>query len=147
MEFNDFPHFHNNFPHFQLQNNFQLPKIPVLPISYSDALQVLKRMGGDKVPAEWQGGIKTDYRLGPGLRDGALLQLDVHSSLEKRSVKLGASLRSGIGAANLRKFECYWLTVKSLRSGKVYEILVIDFVIENLIFQYVNDIIWHKSQI
>lgn len=40
--------------------------IPVLPISYRDAEPLLKNLGGDVVPREWQGGLPITYHLGPG---------------------------------------------------------------------------------
>lgn len=40
--------------------------IPVLPISYRDALPMLAAMGGEVVPAEWRGGLPITYHLGPG---------------------------------------------------------------------------------
>lgn len=48
----------------------QLPRIPVQPIGYGAAAEILERMRGDKAPAGWQGGLPTTYRLtgGTGLR-------------------------------------------------------------------------------
>ena len=43
-----------------------ITKIPVLPISYRDALPLLKAMGGEVVPEQWQGGLPITYHLGPG---------------------------------------------------------------------------------
>ncbi len=43
-----------------------ITKIPVLPISYRDALPLLKSMGGSLVPQEWVGGLPITYHLGPG---------------------------------------------------------------------------------
>lgn len=43
-----------------------ITKIPVLPISYRDALPLLDAMGGEVVPAEWRGGLPITYHLGPG---------------------------------------------------------------------------------
>lgn len=43
-----------------------ITKIPVLPISYRDALPLLQAMGGEVVPKEWQGGLPITYHLGPG---------------------------------------------------------------------------------
>ncbi|MFK7863336.1 MAG: M28 family peptidase [Pseudohongiellaceae bacterium] len=43
-----------------------ITKIPVLPISYRDALPLLAAMGGEVVPAEWRGGLPITYHLGPG---------------------------------------------------------------------------------
>jgi len=43
-----------------------LTKIPVLPISYNDALPLLKSMTGAVAPEEWRGALPLTYHLGPG---------------------------------------------------------------------------------
>jgi N-acetylated-alpha-linked acidic dipeptidase len=43
-----------------------LTKIPVLPISYGDALPLLRALGGPVVPEAWRGALPTTYHLGPG---------------------------------------------------------------------------------
>jgi N-acetylated-alpha-linked acidic dipeptidase len=43
-----------------------LPKIPTTPISYADAEPLLHALAGQKVPANWQGGLAFDYHFGPG---------------------------------------------------------------------------------
>ncbi len=43
-----------------------LTKIPVLPISYDDALPLLRAMGGPVAPAAWRGALPITYHLGPG---------------------------------------------------------------------------------
>ncbi len=43
-----------------------ITQIPVLPISYRDALPLLEAMGGDVVPEQWRGGLPITYHLGPG---------------------------------------------------------------------------------
>jgi N-acetylated-alpha-linked acidic dipeptidase len=43
-----------------------ITKIPVLPISYRDALPLLRAMDGEVVPNEWRGGLPITYHLGPG---------------------------------------------------------------------------------
>jgi N-acetylated-alpha-linked acidic dipeptidase len=43
-----------------------LMKIPVLPISYSDALPLLKAIGGQVVPESWRGALPITYHVGPG---------------------------------------------------------------------------------
>jgi N-acetylated-alpha-linked acidic dipeptidase len=43
-----------------------LMKIPVLPISYSDALPFLQALEGPVAPAEWRGALPITYHLGPG---------------------------------------------------------------------------------
>ncbi len=44
----------------------ELPRIPVLPISYRDAEKILQRLAGPVVPAGWQGGLPLTYHVGPG---------------------------------------------------------------------------------
>ena len=41
-------------------------KIPVLPISWEDALPLLQSLGGQVVPASWRGGLPITYHVGPG---------------------------------------------------------------------------------
>jgi len=43
-----------------------ITSIPVLPISYRDAEPLLAALGGEVVPAEWQGALPLTYHLGPG---------------------------------------------------------------------------------
>ncbi|MBV9960292.1 MAG: M28 family peptidase [Acidobacteria bacterium] len=43
-----------------------LTKIPVLPISYADALPLLKAMNGQVAPDAWRGSLPITYHLGPG---------------------------------------------------------------------------------
>lgn len=43
-----------------------LTKIPVLPISYADALPLLRALGGPVAPETWRGGLPIPYHLGPG---------------------------------------------------------------------------------
>jgi N-acetylated-alpha-linked acidic dipeptidase len=43
-----------------------LTKIPVLPISWADALPLLQALGGPIAPPAWRGALPTTYHLGPG---------------------------------------------------------------------------------
>ncbi|MDQ6813789.1 MAG: M28 family peptidase, partial [Bacteroidota bacterium] len=43
-----------------------LLKIPVLPISYHDALPLLKALEGPVAPADWRGALPITYHIGPG---------------------------------------------------------------------------------
>ncbi len=43
-----------------------ITKIPVLPISYGDALPLLRALGGPVAPEEWRGALPITYHLGPG---------------------------------------------------------------------------------
>lgn len=40
--------------------------IPVLPISYGDALPLLKALGGPVAPSDWRGALPITYHVGPG---------------------------------------------------------------------------------
>jgi N-acetylated-alpha-linked acidic dipeptidase len=41
-------------------------KIPVLPVSWEDALPLLQSLGGQVVPSSWRGGLPITYHVGPG---------------------------------------------------------------------------------
>ena len=43
-----------------------LTKIPVLPISYSDAEPLLRALAGQVAPADWRGALPFTYHIGPG---------------------------------------------------------------------------------
>jgi N-acetylated-alpha-linked acidic dipeptidase len=43
-----------------------ITKIPVLPISYGDALPLLRALGGPIAPEKWRGALPITYHLGPG---------------------------------------------------------------------------------
>jgi N-acetylated-alpha-linked acidic dipeptidase len=43
-----------------------VPKIPSLPIAYAEAEKILRRLGGPRVPDDWQGGLPFAYHTGPG---------------------------------------------------------------------------------
>jgi N-acetylated-alpha-linked acidic dipeptidase len=43
-----------------------LTKIPVLPISYGDALPLLRGLGGPVAPESWRGALGITYHVGPG---------------------------------------------------------------------------------
>jgi len=43
-----------------------ITKVPVLPISYSDALPLLKSLTGQVVPDSWRGALPITYHFGPG---------------------------------------------------------------------------------
>ena len=47
-------------------NAVTLMKIPVLPISYEDALPLLQSLGGQVAPASWRGRLPVTYHVGPG---------------------------------------------------------------------------------
>jgi N-acetylated-alpha-linked acidic dipeptidase len=49
----------------QMSEAATIMKIPVLPISYEDALPLMQSLGGQVVPASWRGGLPITYHVGP----------------------------------------------------------------------------------
>lgn len=47
-------------------NAITIMKIPVLPISYEDALPLLQSLGGPVAPPGWRGALPITYHVGPG---------------------------------------------------------------------------------
>jgi N-acetylated-alpha-linked acidic dipeptidase len=43
-----------------------IPRIPVVPMSYGNASELLKHVRGADVPRNWQGGLSFRYHVGPG---------------------------------------------------------------------------------
>ena len=61
---------------FELEKKqITIMKIPVLPISYEDALPLLQSLGGDVVPAAWRGALPITYHVGPS-KDKVHLKLE-----------------------------------------------------------------------
>lgn len=88
----------------------------MLPLGYSDAEEILKRMAGPAVPSEWQGGMNVTYRIGPGFvqDQGNRLRVEVHSKSEIRWKELWPwaicdDLCIEVGANRIKNaiFECY----------------------------------------
>jgi N-acetylated-alpha-linked acidic dipeptidase len=48
------------------KNAETITKIPVLPISYADALPLLRALTGPVAPADWRGALPITYHVGPG---------------------------------------------------------------------------------
>ena len=44
----------------------EVPHIPVLPISYGNAAELLRGLNGNSIPQPWQGGLAFRYHVGPG---------------------------------------------------------------------------------
>jgi N-acetylated-alpha-linked acidic dipeptidase len=57
-------------------------KIPVLPISYEDALPLLQSLGGPVVPASWRGSLPITYHVGPG-KDKVHLKLQFNWDIKQ----------------------------------------------------------------
>jgi N-acetylated-alpha-linked acidic dipeptidase len=57
-----------------------VPRIPVIPISYANASELLAGVRGRDVPAEWQGGLPFRYHIGPGPVRARVLVTDDRAS-------------------------------------------------------------------
>lgn len=47
-------------------DSMPVPRIPVLPLSYGNATELLRGVGGASIPQSWQGGLAFRYHVGPG---------------------------------------------------------------------------------
>ena len=61
-----------------------LLKIPTLPISYADATEILTRLTGAPVPADWRGGLPFHYRFGGS--DDVKVHLKVESEWSLKTI-------------------------------------------------------------
>ena len=50
----------------RIEDSQTILKIPVLPISYGDALPILRQLKGQVAPTEWRGALPITYHVGPG---------------------------------------------------------------------------------
>lgn len=61
-----------------------VPRIPVIPLSWSNAAELLRDVRGTSVPQQWQGGLPFRYHIGPGpVRARVLVRLDTATSAIK----------------------------------------------------------------
>ncbi|XP_058490276.1 N-acetylated-alpha-linked acidic dipeptidase 2 isoform X2 [Solea solea] len=68
---------------FSLEEGVGLPKIPVHPIGFHDAIHLLKNMGGQIPPNNWKGGLNVSYRIGPGFTDefkNQKVRMNIHTN-------------------------------------------------------------------
>lgn len=67
----------------KLEDGVGLPKIPVHPIGYHDAIHLLKNMGGGIPPNNWKGALNVSYRIGPGFINdykNLAVRLNIHTN-------------------------------------------------------------------
>ena len=78
-----------------------MPRIPVQPMGYVDAYEILSRLEGKMAsfhklslnnmiilgidaPAEWQGGLNFTYKIGGKLANDEVLEIEVNNKMERR---------------------------------------------------------------
>jgi N-acetylated-alpha-linked acidic dipeptidase len=82
-----------NAKRLPLKDAKTITKIPVLPISYADALPLLSALQGPVAPEEWRGGLAITYHVGPG---PARVHLQVASNWDIKPIyDVIATLRGG----------------------------------------------------
>ena len=59
------------------------PSIPTNPLSYKDAAPILKALGGDESPREWQGALPFTYHIGASTKHTDVAKVTVHMHLEQ----------------------------------------------------------------
>jgi N-acetylated-alpha-linked acidic dipeptidase len=59
------------------------PSVPTNPLSYKDAAPILKALGGDESPREWQGALPFTYHLGASAKNANPARVTVHMHLEQ----------------------------------------------------------------
>ena len=95
-----------------------IQKIPAHPISYGEALKLLRHIDGPVVPREWQGGLPITYHIGPGpARVSMHIELDyqtrpvwnvfgtIRGTHEPERVVLAAGHRELVGARGQRPLQ------------------------------------------
>ncbi len=61
-----------------------VPRIPVIPLSWSNAAELLRDIRGTSIPQQWQGGLPFRYHIGPGpVRARVLVRLDTATNAIK----------------------------------------------------------------
>jgi N-acetylated-alpha-linked acidic dipeptidase len=58
------------------ESRMEIPRIPVIPVSYGNASELLEGLRGHDIPQGWQGGLPFRYHVGPGPVRARLLVTD-----------------------------------------------------------------------
>ena len=62
-------------------SRMEVPRIPVLPISYGNAAELLRGLAGHSIPQSWQGGLPFRYHVGPGpVQARLVVETDVNTN-------------------------------------------------------------------
>ena len=65
-------------------DSLRVPRIPVVPLSWANAAELMRDMRGAPIPQEWQGALPFRYHVGPGpVRARVLVRLDTAGSAVK----------------------------------------------------------------
>lgn len=66
-------------------DSMRVPRIPVVPLSWRNAAELLRDLRGTAIPQAWQGGLPFRYHIGPGpVRARVLVALDTASNASKQ---------------------------------------------------------------
>jgi N-acetylated-alpha-linked acidic dipeptidase len=65
-------------------DSMRVPRIPVVPLSWANAAEILRDVRGRAIPQEWQGALPFRYHIGPGpVRARVLVRLDTTTNAIK----------------------------------------------------------------
>ena len=77
-------------------SQMEVPRIPVLPISYANAAELLRGLAGRAIPQSWQGGLPFRYHIGPGpVRARIAVETDANSNPYKDIWNTFGRIRGG----------------------------------------------------
>ena len=75
-------------------DSMNVPQIPVVPLSWRNAAELLRDVRGTAIPQSWQGGLPFRYHIGPGpVRARVLVALDSASNAIKQIWNTYGSIR------------------------------------------------------
>lgn len=60
-----------------------LPRLPMVPLSARDAREIMRRLGGELAPPDWNGGLAVPYHLGDS---GLRIHLNVHNRRQQKQI-------------------------------------------------------------
>ncbi|CAG2110486.1 unnamed protein product, partial [Medioppia subpectinata] len=82
--------------------SLHLPSIPVQPISFENALQILSRLDGSKAPKAWNNGSNTTYNLGPVINFRTPLVIHISTKSLKAILRDGRVINMSYESQELR---------------------------------------------
>ncbi|XP_076472403.1 N-acetylated-alpha-linked acidic dipeptidase 2-like [Babylonia areolata] len=62
------------------------PRLPVFPVSFNDAQELMTNLSGVDVPSDWVGGLSIGYKTGPGYLDDREVDLNVKNEFLFREI-------------------------------------------------------------
>ena len=93
------------------EDSLDIPKIPIIPMSYGNARRFLEPLAGASVPQSWQGALPFRYHLGPGL-----VRARLHVKTE-RGARAFHKIWNTVGVIRGEKWPDEWVVVGGHRDA------------------------------